>query len=294
MKWKYFTLTVIIIIIVFLFIQSKKAENKLFPLIPATVNIPTPTIAKPFTILLVPGHDTNTGGSNFNNTYERNLVVDLADNISTLLSQNSKYKIIIARDKQSWNSVLADYFVNNKQAILDFKNKHQIEAKLLETLNNEKIAPHVGIHTNVDEKTSIELYGINKWANENNIDLVIHLHFNSSAIKNKTGLYHGFNIFIPEKKYPNADTSRIIAQKIYDELKKKFTPQSNMSIYNSLYADNSLIALGASNTLDKPAILIEYAYIYEKMLQNTTTQKQALEQMAEQTVSGIQDYLNSK
>lgn len=117
----------------------------------------------------------------------------------------------------------------------------------------------------------------------------------SSATKNnKPGPYHGFNIFIPDNQRVNAATSRIITESIYNELQKKFTPETPGNTYNSLYQDQSLIALGASNTLTKPAILIEYAYVYEKMLQTPASQKQALEQMAQQTVAGIQDYVNSK
>lgn len=296
-KFKYILLVLMITILIILFIKSKKLDTKLFSLVPMTINTTTPATVRPFIILIVPGHDTNTGGANFKNIYERNLVVDLADNISALLSKDSKYKVIVARDKQSWNSIFADYFTKNKKSIIDFKNEHQAKNKILEISNPKKITSIVGKHTTADEKTSLELYGINKWADENNIDLVIHVHFNSSTIKNKmskTGPYHGFNIFIPEKQRFNASNSRIIAQDIYDQLKKKFTPQSNNSSYDSLYEDYSLIALGASDTLSKPAILIEYAYIYEKIIQNPVGQKQGLEQMAEQTVVGIQDYFNSK
>lgn len=279
-----------------MFIQSKKSEDKLSSLIPVTVNTPTPTIFKPFTILLVPGHDTDTGGASFKNIYERNLVVDVADNISTLLRQDPKYNVIVARNKQVWNPIFVNYFINNQQAILDFKNQHQASSKLLMASGQKKVIPDMAIHSTVDQKTAIELYGINKWADENNVDLIIHLHFNSSLRKNMNlpGTYHGFDMFIPENQRVNSATSRVIAENIYKELQKKFNPESTNSNHNSLFEDQSLIALGASDTLTKPAILIEYGYIYEKMLQNTTTQKQALEQMAEQTVSGIQDYLNSK
>jgi N-acetylmuramoyl-L-alanine amidase len=100
-------------------------------------------------------------------------------------------------------------------------------------------------------------------------------------------------MFIPDKQNADATTSRNIAEDIYNELQKKFIPEAPGN-YNSLFEDQSLIALGASGTLDKPAILIEYAYIYEKLIQTKEANRQkVLEQMAEQTVAGIQDYINS-
>lgn len=257
--------------------------------------VPVSTVAdKQYTILVVPGHNANYGGAKFNNIYERDLAVDIAENISSFFSQNSNYKVIIARDKQAWSPVFADYFVNEKQSILDFKNEKQAAYKLLVTSGQQKVVPDAGPHTKASDTTAIELYGINKWVNENNIDLVIHIHFNNSTRRNVKlpGPRSGFDMYIPEKQSVNALVSRNIAENIYKELQKKFTPEAP-GYFNSLFEDQSLIALGASNTLIKPAILIEYAYIYEKLLQNDSTRKQVIEQMALQTVAGIEDYVNS-
>ena len=249
----------------------------------------------PFVILVVPGHDTTTGGASFKNIYERDLVVEVADDIASLFAQDPKYKIIVARDKQVWNPILANYFTDNHQAILDFKNTHQAAYKLLVASGQEKVIPNPAPHTLATKETSLELYGINKWANESKVNLIIHLHFNNSTRRNVKlpGPRSGFDMFIPEKQSINAVTSRTIAQDIYNELRKKFLPEAP-GYYHSLFEDQTLIALGASNTLTKPAILIEYAYIYEKIIQTTEAKrKQTLEQMAEQTVAGIQDYVSS-
>jgi N-acetylmuramoyl-L-alanine amidase len=287
---KYLILFLVICGVVALTVLSSKAvKNK-----SEIINTATVPKDQPFTILVVPGHETNNGGARFLNIYERDLVVDVADNISALLNQNPKYKIIIARDKQIWNPIFSDYFSDNQQAIIDFKNEHQAAYKLLVSSGEEKVVPDMGEHTLATPRTAVELYGINKWADENNVDLVIHLHFNNSNRRNikLPGPHKGFDMFIPEKQSVNAPTSRIIAEDIYNELKKKFSPEAP-GYYNSLFEDQSLIALGASNTLSKPSVLIEYGYIYEKMLQTEAGRKQALGQMAEQTVAGIQDYIDS-
>ena len=302
----YFLLLCGSLLLVFFLAHSntpKKQSNIPLPVTPVVT--PTPaTPSKPFVILLVPGHDTDTdcknnpkcnSGAIFKNIYERDLVVTVANNISTILSSDPKYKVIVARDTKAWNPIFANYFLNNKQAILDFKDQHQAADKLLIVSGKEKVIPDSATHTTADQTTAIELYGINKWADENNVDLVIHLHFNSSPRKNPNlpGSYHGFDMFIPDAQRVNSATSRVIAQDIYDQLGKKFAPESQDGAYKSLYEDQSLIALGASNTLAKPAILVEYAYLYEKMLQTSTKRTAALEQMAEQTVAGIQEYVAS-
>ena len=292
---KYFLYFIIIsgiLILVFFFAHTNPVKKNI-NVLKSVIIAPVVTPAKSFTILIVPGHDTDTGGASFKNIYERNLVVDVADNISTLLNKDSKYKVIVARNKQVWNPIFANYFIDKERAILDFKNQHQVFNKLLIASGQKKAISDSATHSIVDQKTAIELYGINKWADVNNVDLIIHLHFNSSSRKNMNlpGTYHGFDMFIPESQRVNSVTSRVIAEDIYKELQKKFTPESN-SKHNSLFEDQSLIALGASDTLTKPAILIEYGYIYEKMLQSTITREKALEQMAEQTVAGIQDYFH--
>ena len=49
--------------------------------------------------------------------------------------------------------------------------------------------------------------------------------------------------------------------------------------------DQSLIALGASGTLNAPSILIEYAYIYEKGIN--------VDKIAQKTALGIEDYVKT-
>jgi N-acetylmuramoyl-L-alanine amidase len=297
--FRIFLLILIIIGLVLIFTQNiwvPKLVNRIISSesVPAVVKETETLQANPFTILIVPGHDINAGGTSFRGIYERDLVVDVADDISLLLSQDPKYKIIVARDKQTWNPIFADYFASNRQAIIDFKNQHQVAYKLLVSSGQEKVVPDMGEHTLATPKTAIELYGINKWADENNVDLIINLHFNNSKRKNVKlpGEHSGFDMFIPERQSVNAATSRTIAEDVYNELKKKFKPEAP-GYYNSLFEDQSLIALGASNTLTKPSMLIEYGYIYEKKLLTVASRKQTLEQMAEQTVAGIQDYVNS-
>ena len=158
----------------------------------------------------------------------------------------------------------------------------------------KKYVPDMATHSTVDKKTAIQLYGINKWSNENNVDLVLHLHFNDSERPNPNlpGGYKGFTIFVPEKQMINSSTSIAIAESIYEELKDILTPEVVGNQEKSIIEDQSLIALGASGTLDKPSLLIEYGYIYEKPFRTKEGRDVIIRQIAEQTVRGIKKYVN--
>ena len=244
----------------------------------------------------MPGHDTNTGGAQFRDIYERDIVVDIAEKIADELNTQSGYNVIVARNTQVWNPILQNYFDDNKQSIIDWKDALQATDKTLMATGQEKVVPDMASHSEVDSKSSLELYGINKWADDNDVDLVIHLHFNNTerADMNEPGSLHGFTMFIPDSQRENSTTSRAIAKDIFTELKKDFSPEIVNNDPDGLIEDQSLIALGASNTLTKPAMLIEYGYVYEEDLWTPSDREKTLSEMATETVAGIIDYVNSK
>jgi N-acetylmuramoyl-L-alanine amidase len=237
--------------------------------------------AKKFNILIIPGHDVKDGGANYKNIYERDLAAEIGAKIADILNEEGDYNITVARDANNWNPILENYFENKKQEIIDWKNKCQQDSNALMVSGKIKYVPDMGMHADVTEDWAVKLYGMNKWANENNVDLVLNLHFNDEARLNMAGPgdLKGFNIFIPESQMKNSATSKIIAQNIFNELKKIEPTQNN------LLEDQSLIALGASGTLNSPSMLIEYAYIYEKGI-NT-------DKMAQQTVLGVENYVKT-
>ena len=255
----------------------------------ADLVLPTQATEKKFNILVIPGHDVNDGGAKYKNIYERDLTTIIASEISVILGKEGKYNVIVARDTEKWNPILAEYFQNKKQEIIDWKNMRQSDEKAALSSGEKKYVPDAGFHSDVSTEMSVKLYGMNKWANENNIDLVLNLHFNDEYRPNMNvpGDLKGFAIFIPESQFKNSATSRIIAQSIFNRLEKIEPPE-----INKLLEDQSLIALGASGTLNPPSMLIEYSYIYEKMLRTAVSQSDALSQMAEQTALGAEDYFN--
>lgn len=249
----------------------------------AGVSVPeivTPVV-KTFNILLIPGHNPKDGGGNYRDIYERDLVFNIAQEISNILSKNENYKIVIARDSKDWNPELKNYFEKEKQNIIDWKTQRQKETDALMSSGEIKKVPDMAFHADATPETSVRLYGTNKWANENEIDLILNLHFNDSIRPNMNlpGTFKGFTIFVPEGQLKNSVQSHLAAKEIFNEIEKVEPPQINY-----LLEDQTLIALGASNTLNEPSMLIEYAYIYEKQI--------PILEMAKATAKGIENYVS--
>lgn len=248
--------------------------------------------AKKVRILIVPGHQPDTGGTEFNDVYERDIVVDIADALATLLSQNSRYDVIVSRTKLVWNPILQTYFDTQATEILTLvqsqklqMQKYLAEGSILpedEQVYHNKTAPY----------TALQLFGINKWASENNIDITLHLHLNDYAgrRKNKAGKYDGFTIYVPDSQYSNAEASRSIAEAIAVRLNAYHATSTLPQEDDGVVPDQWLIATGANNTANNAALLIEYGYIYEPQFQKSSVRQMAVDEYAYETYLGLQDF----
>ncbi|MCX6731601.1 MAG: N-acetylmuramoyl-L-alanine amidase [Candidatus Parcubacteria bacterium] len=242
-------------------------------------------------ILIVPGHDDEFWGTDFSGIKEANLNLDLAKELSKLLISEKEFEIILLRDDNGYNESFLNYFNKERHSIEKFiqKQKQTTENLMTSGLIEEK----EGVpHTNISLERVIKLYGINKWANENKIDIVINIHFNDYPRKNnnRVGEYSGFSIYVPEKQFSNAGASRALANPIFERLKKYF-PVSNMpKEKRGIIDDQKLIALGANNSLDSAALLIEYGYIYESQFMNKKNRPLVFKKLATQTYLGIIDF----
>jgi len=131
-------------------------------------------------------------------------------------------------------------------------------------------------------------------ANENKIDIVIHIHFNDYPRRNQkqAGRYSGFAIYVPEPQFSNGRASKALADSVSSQLKKNF-PVSNMPLEKSgVVEDQNLIATGANNSLDSAVLFIEYGYIYESQFVNPQTQLSAIKELTFQTHQGIKNFLD--
>lgn len=255
------------------------------------------SVVTPIRILLVPGHDNEVWGAQYGNIKEADMNLAVATRIYNILKQDKKFSVYITRDSKGYVKEFTDYFSLNREAILAFKENAKKETENRIQSGNFIEKENV-LHNAVTQDVSVILYGINKWANENKIDAVIHIHFNDYPRPSKwtIGQYKGFAIYIPDSQLDNWKESGQLAADIFTQLHKKYTTSTYKPEAGGLVSDQKLIAIGANNTLDVSvrSILIEYGYIYEKKFRTSLPRLAAYKDMANLTIAGIKNYFFGK
>jgi N-acetylmuramoyl-L-alanine amidase len=249
----------------------------------------------PIKILLVPGHDDKIWGAQYGDIKEADMNLALATEIYNILEKDKRFQVYITRDKDGYVKEFADYFSTQRENIVSFKTNAKQEMQ--NKINNGSFIKKVNVqHNLVNEDTSIVLYGINKWANENKIDVVIHVHFNDypRATKWTMGKYKGFAIYMPEGQMINSKESSKLAGNIFLQLSKKYITSTYKKESGGLVASQNLIALGSRGTLreNTRAVLIEYGYIYR--FGKNSVRNNAYKNMADLTTKGIINYFFEK
>ena len=247
-------------------------------------------------ILIVPGHEPDFGGTEFGKLKERDLVVDLSWKLARLLGSNPKYEIFVSRDTTSWSPQFAEYFKNSWEEIKEWQKAHKNETINLSRVGAfRQVTPTVA-HNDAPLNIALRLYGINKWSNENDMDIVLHVHFNDYPRKNRStpGKYSGFSIYVPESQYRNSATTKAVADAIFKRL-KRYNNVSDLPIESEgIIEDQDLIAIGSFNSVNAASLLIEYGYIYEPQLTDPTMRELATQDLAFQTYLGLQDFFDPR
>lgn len=247
-------------------------------------------------VLIVPGHEPTYGGAEYKDLKERDMVVELSNDLKRLLENNGHYQVFITRDEKEWNPEFSSYFKNHWNDIIEWQRASAKDmARRISTGSSTKPVSLV-YHNKVPSDVAFRLYGINKWINDNNIDITIHIHFNDDPERrsNRPGKYSGFSIYIPEHQYSNGTTSKAIAKDVFNRL-AEYNPISTLKgEANGVVEEPDLIAVGAHDTVDAASMLIEYGYIYESSFSATTTRSQAFNNLAYETYLGLEDFFNSK
>ena len=262
---------------------------------PATLPPAEPPIVsvKPIRILLVPGHDNQYWGAQFGKIKEADMNLVLATQVYDILSKDKRFKVFITRDQNGYTKEFADYYAQHKTDIASW------EASAKKNMQNEIAsgsfvtepgAPH---HTVIND-IALRLYGFNKWAGENKIDAMIHMHFNDypMATLSTIGKYTGLAVYVPEGQLSNSKTSAALGTDIMNELLTKYSKSNFPPEKAGLVPDQKLIALGANGTLPASvsSVLVEYEYMYQKILRTVALRQKQYSVMAELTAKGIQDY----
>lgn len=247
-------------------------------------------------ILIVPGHEPGYGGAEYRDLKERNMAVELGQDLQVFLSNDSHYQVFITRDNNQWMPEFATYFKTDWQNIIDWEKAsvadmaHQISTGAL-------VKPITTVyHNTARTDVATRLYGITKWANENDIDIMVHIHFNDDTVhpSGQPGKFGGFTIYVPEHQYANSTTTKNLAETVFRRL-AVYNPVSNFRAEsNGIVEDPDLIAIGAHNTSDAASMLIEYGYIYEQQFTNSDTRSLALKDLAYQTYLGLEDFFDKE
>lgn len=242
-------------------------------------------------VLIVPGHDNEFSGTQFRGTREADVTLRLGSELFKLFAADPKFQVFVTRDEHGYVPEFSNYFAQDHSNIVSFRERlKNTMSALFETGLVEK---QVGMYHNfAKQEVSVRLYGMNKWANEHAIDLVIHIHFNDypGHTADAIGTYSGFSMYVPEGQLPNARASREIAQSVFSELKNTMSVSSYPPEQSGVVEDQELIAIGANASLNATAFLTEYGYIYESPLRRETVRSYLFRELAYQTYAGVKKF----
>ncbi len=242
-------------------------------------------------VLIVPGHEPNLGGTQFGDFYERDLTAELGQYLRQFLQSDGGYQVFITRNADSWNPTFADYFKNNWNDIGAWVKTSERNVLPPASLGAPASAPKV-IHNKAPADVGLRIYGINKWANENDIDLTIHIHLNNYPRRHERfpGKYSGLVIYVPAQQYSNSVKTHVIAESVFKRL-AMYNPINDLPAESSgIIDDSELISVGANNTSNAASMLIEYDYIYQPQFINPEVRSLALKDLAYQTYLGLRDF----
>ncbi len=243
-------------------------------------------------VLVVPGHEPSYGGAQYAGYYERELVIPLANAIATELRSDPNLEVLVSRGPSGWNDDFESYFERSMSSIKRFVETHKKEMKKLVRRGKVDENTEQASHNRAPDDVAYRLYGITKWSNEHDVDLMIHVHLNDTGGHGESspGAYTGVTIYVPDSEFGNAKASKNAAEEVFQRL-NAFSATSTLPIEDKgIVEDQELIALGSNNTSEVPSILIESGYIYEPKFMREEVRPLVFADMALQTAEGVKDY----
>ena len=246
-------------------------------------------------VLIVPGHDGEIWGTEFNGTKEADLNLELGTDLYNLMKNDNKFQVFITRNENGYLPEFANFFSNERKNIEKFRADNFLLMDSLVKAGAVKVADSVS-HNYASNETSIKLSGINYWANKNKIDVVISIHFNDYGGRRngQPGRYSGYAIYVPESQYSNSKASQTIAKYISKSLSTLLPTSDLPKEGGGVVQDQELISVGANNTLDPASLLIEYGYIYENQFINPDLRPAMMKELAYLTYGGMKNFLGGR
>ncbi len=248
-----------------------------------------------FDLLIVPGHDDQFSGTSFGGLREADLTLMAAKKLAEEFGRDKNIRVRLARTDAGYDADLVQYFTGKRDEVLEYRTRQMMQ--MSEHVESGRVRIVDGAsHAFATSEAGFRLYGINKWANEQGYDLVIHIHFNDvpRPDTSRPGWPTGFALYVPESQYSNAKGSMAVARAIKERLAQAYRVSTLPQESSSPVEDQELIAVGSNNSLDASSVLIEYSYIYEPLVQDASVRATALETMARLTYLGVEDFLGKK
>lgn len=248
---------------------------------------------KKLKILLVSGHDNESSGSRYRGAKESDLNLAISRNLFEILSADEHFEVITTRNFSGgeYADEFLAYFTRQGPKVRSFRDT--LKTKMRELIIAGAVKERDSIkQVGAGNDVSYKLYAINKWANENFVDVVLHLHFNDypGRPRELPGKYSGFALYVPEQQYPNAKASRALAESLFSHLKNHF-PVSNFPLETSgIIEDQDLIATGSNASRIGASLLVEYGYIYESQITNKDLKDAVILEFAYQTYLGLKKH----
>lgn len=245
-------------------------------------------------ILIVPGHSNDSFGTQFRGIKESQMNAELGQGLFEFFQKDDKFEAYATRVKNGdYSQWFSDYFESNKEEIKNFRedSQRQMRQAVEQGMPGNGNQVYHNFATNDD---SLKLYAINKWANENNVEIVFHIHFNDYPGRkfNQVGEYAGFSVYVPEYQLPNHRASSELGRSLKNQLEKYFAKSDLPAESSALIEDQELIAVGSNASRDGVSVLVEYGYIYEPPFRNEEIREAMFKELAYQTYIGIKKFFD--
>jgi hypothetical protein len=252
---------------------------------------PLRTTEEPIRILIVPGHDERNRGALFEGVWEDTMNVAVATQLHALFTADEQFSSTLLRTENGYREDFRTYLQEHSSGI-----QHEVAAKKAEMhalIAQGLVESYQTVHHNTAlPEVAHTLYAINLYANEQEYDIVLHLHFNDYPGSRGEYKYSGFAVYVPEQQYSNAAASTALGTSIAAQLSTQFPTSNYPPEEGGIVESQSLIAVGAYNTLDSTVAFIEYGYIYENQFQLAGVRDVVFAELAAHTYHGVKHFLS--
>jgi|GEM_PF-3450684 len=244
-------------------------------------------VEAPKRVLLVAGHTAQTKGAVFQDTTEYELNYNLLKKLEREMKERG-YETIVSHQGGDYTPQFLDFFAKNEERILEFRENKK---NAYDRQYPQGVVTNDTDHNHASPLGVVQLYGVNLWANENNIDAVIHLHFNDypGRVAGKPGVHTGISVFTPLKTN-NHFVESFKLGKLIEENMLKYTERSTVRNESAGVLESELIAVGQANSVNMPAVLIENGFVYENKFTNESQREIVFTRQANSIANGIERY----